>query len=185
MSMSGVREEQKPADVNGDIVAVIGFMGSGKSTVGALLASRLGMDFVDLDEVISAEAGKSIGEIFSEEGEEGFREREHRALREQLARGGKVISCGGGIVLRDDNIELLRKRCRVFFLRISEEKALERLEKDAGERPLLQGVQMEKKIRQLLRIRADRYLRAAHVVLEVGDKDPGVLAEEIAGRCNA
>jgi len=185
MEARGVTGERKPPEADGEIIAIIGFMGSGKSTVGALLASRLGMDFVDLDEVISAEAGKSIGEIFSEEGEEGFREREHRALREQLARGGKVISCGGGIVLRDDNIELLRKRCRVFFLRISEEKALERLEKDAGERPLLQGVRMEKKIRQLMRIRADRYLRAAQVVLEVGDKAPEMLAEEIAGRCNA
>lgn len=168
-----------------DIIAIIGFMGSGKSTIGRRLASRLNMDFVDLDEAISEEAGKSIREIFASEGEEVFREREQDALREQLARRGKVISCGGGIVLSDQNVKLLRENCRVFFLRISEEKALERLMDDRGERPLLEARDREKKVRELMKIRADRYLQAAHVVIEADRKDPEEIVGEIAARWNA
>lgn len=167
-----------------DIIAIIGFMGSGKSTIGARLASRLHMDFVDLDEAISKDMGKSIKEIFAAEGEEGFREREQEALSEQLARGGKVISCGGGVVLRDENVRLLREKCRVFFLRISKEKALERLIDDAGERPLLEGVGREKKVGELMRIRADRYLQTAHLVIEADRKDPEEIVEEIVARWN-
>lgn len=167
-----------------DIIAIIGFMGSGKSTIGARLASRLHMDFVDLDEAISEDTGKSIKEIFAAEGEEGFREREQEALSEQLARGGKVISCGGGVVLRDENVRLLREKCRVFFLRISKEKALERLIDDAGERPLLEGVGREKKVGELMRIRADRYLQTAHLVIEADRKDPEEIVEEIVARWN-
>lgn len=168
-----------------DIIAIIGFMGSGKTTIGAQLASRLRMDFVDLDEAISENAGSSIKEIFAAEGEEGFREREQEALRVHLTRGGKVISCGGGIVLRDENMRLLQKKCRVVFLRVSEEKALERLIEDTGERPLLEVRDREEKVRELMRKRADRYLQAAHVVIEAGQKDPEDIVEEIAARWNA
>ena len=167
-----------------DIIAIIGFMGSGKSTIGARLASRLHMDFIDLDEVIATDADKNIREIFAVEGEEGFRERERKALEEQLSRGGKVIACGGGIVLHDDNIRLLRERCRVFLLRISEDKAMERLMDDAGERPLLTGQDREKKIRELMRTRADRYIQAAHVVVDANRKDPEEIVEEMAARWN-
>ena len=167
-----------------DIIAIIGFMGSGKSTIGRLLASRLNMDFMDLDEVISQAAGKSIKEIFSAEGEEGFRDREHEALRQQLARGTKVISCGGGIVIRDENIRLLRDKCRVFLLKISEDKALERLVEDAGERPLLEVRDRDKKIRELMCKRNERYLQAAHVVIEADRKDREQIVEEIAARWN-
>ena len=167
-----------------DIIAIIGFMGSGKSTIGARLASRLKMEFVDLDEAISEEAGKSIRDIFEVDGEEVFRELEQEALRDQLERGGKVISCGGGIVLRDGNIKLMRERCRVFFLQISEEKALQRLMEDEGERPLLDVRDRGKKVIELMSIRADRYLRAAHVVIEADRKEPEEIVEEIAAIWN-
>jgi shikimate kinase len=166
-------------------IAIIGFMGSGKSTVGALSASRLGMDFIDLDEAISEDAGKSIKQIFASEGEEGFRERETRSLQDQLCNGGKVISCGGGIVLREENVELLRGNCLVFLLRISEEKAVERLAENAGGRPLLQDGERETNIRRLMTERAQKYMRAAHIVIEVDDKSPEELAEEIEGGWNA
>ena len=169
---------------SGDIIAIIGFMGSGKSTIGALLADKLEMDFVDLDEVIAMSTGRSIREIFAAEGEEGFRDREREALKEQLTHGGKVIACGGGIVLRDDNVVLLRERCRVFLLRISQEKALERLMGDGGERPLLAGEDREKKIRELMRMREDRYIQTAHVVVDADRKEPEEIVEEIAARWN-
>jgi shikimate kinase len=161
------------------IITLIGFMGAGKSAVGRLLSARLGLPFVDLDEVISAVAGKSIEDIFAEEGEEGFRERESEILRGELDSGSKVISCGGGVVLRDENVELLREKSRVFLLRISLERALERLSGGGG-RPLLEAGDMEERIRELMEKRAERYRSAAHAEVNADDASPEEIAEEIA-----
>jgi shikimate kinase len=162
-------------------LALIGFMGAGKSEVGGLLASILKMDFVDLDEVIARSAGKSVSEIFASEGEGSFRERECEALLEVLAGKGKVISCGGGIVLRDSNVELLRDRCRVFFLRVSSTQVVERLS-GGGDRPLLAGGDLKKEVNSLMTERAQRYSEAAHEEVDVGNSRPRELAEEIAQR---
>ena len=163
------------------IIAIIGFMGAGKSTVGALLASRLGMVFVDLDEAIVSRSRKSINEIFAEEGERGFREREHEALRLELEEGSKVISCGGGVVLREDNARMLRDKARVYLLKISKEEAIERLA-GGGERPLLEGDDPGETVRILMEERAERYLEAAHEVIEADESGPEEIAEEIAAR---
>ena len=161
------------------IIALIGFMGAGKSAVGRLLSARLGLSFVDLDEVISAMAGKDITEIFAAEGEEGFRERESEALKRVLDGGSKVVSCGGGVVLRDENVELLRRKSRVFLLRVSPERALERLAGSEG-RPLLDADDVEERIRELMEERAERYHAAAHAEFDASDADPEEIAEEIA-----
>ncbi len=160
-------------------ITLIGFMGAGKSAVGRILSNRLGLPFVDLDEVISDKAGKSIEDIFAEEGEEGFRERESKALRAELDSGIKVISCGGGVVLRDENVELLRRKSRVFLLRISQERALLRLSGGGG-RPLLEAGDMEERIRELMEERAERYHAAAHAEIDADDSSPEEIAEEIA-----
>ena len=161
-------------------LALIGFMGAGKSTVGAELARRLGMDFVDLDGVIAGEAGMSVPEIFDREGEEGFRERESRALRKELKGSGKVLACGGGIVLRPENVDLLRERCLVVYLRVDRDTVLERVGKGVG-RPLLEGGALPQRVEKLLSEREDKYLRAAHAVVEAGGRSPERIAEEIAG----
>jgi shikimate kinase len=161
------------------IIALIGFMGAGKSAVGSLLSTELSLPFVDLDEVIEKAAGKSVAEIFAEEGEEGFRERESEALRDELREGGKVIACGGGVVLNDENIKLLRSRSRVFLLNISPERALERLSAGSG-RPLLDTGDLEKRIRGLMDMRAERYREAAHTVFDADNASPREIAEEIA-----
>lgn len=161
-------------------LAIIGFMGAGKSTVGEVLSSKLGMDFIDLDELIEARAGKTIQEIFEVEGEEGFRLRESEALRDVLGYEKKVISCGGGVVLRNDNVKLLRSRCRVFLLEVSEEQAIERLA-ECDERPLLEAEGRADRIEELMRERAERYREAAHVVVETGERRPAEIAEEMAG----
>jgi len=162
-------------------VALIGFMGAGKSEVGRLLAGRLGMEFKDLDEVVSSRAGMSIEDIFASEGESGFRERESAALREALQGDKMVISCGGGIVLDGGNVALLRGSCRVFLLRISAHKAVERLSAGDG-RPLLAGGNLEERVHGLLDSRAQIYLHAAHEVVEADYASPHKLAEEIAER---
>jgi len=162
-------------------VALIGFMGAGKSSVGFLLAPKLRMVFVDLDEAISAEAKMSVEAIFAAEGEEGFRERESRALKAGLKAGGKVLSCGGGVVLRAANVKLLRGRCRVFLLRISREKVLERLAAADG-RPLLHGGELEQTVDRLLQERSKIYLEAAHEVIDADEMSPEEIVEEIAAR---
>lgn len=160
-------------------MAIIGFMGAGKSTIGSVLSSKLGMEFVDLDELIASRAGTTIEEIFVNEGEEGFRVRESEALRDVLKGDNKVVSCGGGVVLRGDNARLLRSRCRVFLLEISEDEAIGRLA-EGDQRPLLKGEGREDRIRRLMHERAERYRKTAHEVVKVGTREPGEIVEDIA-----
>lgn len=161
-------------------LALIGFMGAGKSAVGGLLARRLGMEFVDLDEVISREAGRSVEEIFELEGEESFRHRESRALREELRRDGLVLACGGGVVLRPGNVKLLRERCAVFYLRASRESILRRVGEGEG-RPLLAGGQVAERVEELMSRREEAYRKAAHFVVETDGRSVEEVAEEIEG----
>lgn len=97
-------------------MAIVGYMGSGKTTLGRLLARRTGRDFVDLDDEISRRAGRTIPEIFAAGGEDLFRDLEHAALLDALAgEGGRVISCGGGAILRPENRAALRDTPTVFL----------------------------------------------------------------------
>ena len=97
-------------------LAIVGYMGSGKSTVGRIVASELGWDFVDLDREIEARAGRSIPEIFASSGEAGFRDLEHAVLLDTLDGGeGRVVACGGGIVIRPDNRARLQNVATVFL----------------------------------------------------------------------
>lgn len=162
-------------------IAIVGFMGAGKSTVGGLLASRLHMEAVDLDEVITARAGRSVSEIFAEEGEDGFREIEHRALWAELERDGRIISCGGGVLTREDNLEILRDRCHVFYIKISPRVAVERLQGERG-RPLLEGKELAETVQGLMAAREERYIQAAHEVIRADDLSPEEIAKEIAGK---
>ncbi len=159
-------------------LSLVGFMGSGKSTVGPLLASRLGMSFVDLDDSVAAEAGMGIEEIFSREGETGFRARESEALRREMQGEGKVIACGGGIVLKEENVRLLRAGSLVFYLRMGVDAAVARLRGGEG-RPLLRGGVLRERAEELMAAREERYREAAHFEVEVEGRDPGEIAEEI------
>jgi shikimate kinase len=117
-------------------IFLVGFMGTGKSTVGRLLAEALGLGFADLDADITAAAGQAIPEIFAAEGEAGFRQRERAALLARLEGGPAVIACGGGIVVDPRNRADLRRGGRVFCLRASPETLRARLGDDPN-RPLL------------------------------------------------
>ncbi|MCK6504629.1 shikimate kinase [Myxococcota bacterium] len=119
-------------------VAIGGFMATGKSTVGPLVAARLGVPFVDLDRAVEGAAGASVGELFAREGEAAFRARETRALREILAGPDVVLALGGGTLHHGDNLERLRARYRVVVLDLPWEDLAPRLDRGAG-RPLAGG----------------------------------------------
>ena len=97
-------------------LAIVGYMGSGKTTVGRILARTLGWEFVDLDHAVAKEAGREIPEIFARSGEEHFRDLEHRALLTALdGAGERVVACGGGVVVRNENRSALEQAVTVFL----------------------------------------------------------------------
>ena len=160
-------------------VVLVGFMGSGKSTVGPHLAQRLERPFVDLDDVIEADAGRSVAEIFSIEGEAGFRERESRCLQRALERNGSVVAVGGGAPMREDNWVRIRSGNTVVAL-IAEPDELARRLNGSSDRPLLQSG-APSVIASLLPARLSRYLEA-DVVVKTDGIDPVEVAEQVHGR---
>ncbi len=171
---------------------IIGFMGSGKTTVSRYLSTHYGYTLRDTDSLIERAAGKTIGLIFKEDGEVAFRDAE-TALLTRLCReagagsveeggmaAGMVISTGGGIVLREENRELLRQIGEVIYLRIRPETVLKRLRRDR-KRPLLQGPDREKKVRELMDFREPMYQAAADRILDVDESTPAWTARIILG----
>lgn len=144
-------------------VVLVGFMGSGKSSVGKELARRLGAEFVDVDDRIEEAARRPIREIFAEEGEPAFRERERAALKEVLAVRGRVVATGGGAFQDEGNRDLLKSYAPVVYLEVEAETVLRRLSKDRN-RPLLAGGDRESAVRGLLERRSPGYRLADHVV---------------------
>lgn len=159
-------------------IILTGFMGTGKSTVGRLLAKRLGFGFLDLDELIEKEAGMPIKEIFSSHGEARFREFEARAI-EKLASSelgsALVVSTGGGAVVRELNRSLLRSFGVLVCLKASPEEILRRVG-NRPERPLLFGPDREEKIHALLNER-----RSAYMDCDLEVDTTGLRPEEVTG----
>jgi len=160
-------------------VAIFGFMGVGKSSVGRLVAEALGMEFVDLDETIVADAGKDIPAIFEKRGEKGFRELEKEATQMIAAQDGFVIACGGGTVLDADNLEALRRNSRMILLTADPETILRRVEADGDTRPLLSVEEKVEPIACLLGERMPRYLEAADKAVDTSGKTQAQVAREI------
>lgn len=151
-------------------IILIGFMGSGKSTMGRLIANKFQYAFVDTDHYIEKKEGRKISEIFADDGEEYFRNLETEVLKELLdSEEKKVLALGGGTPLRQENRELLRKNGNVIFLKVTSEDAYKRL-KDDSERPLLQVEDPKKKIEDLLAFRNPVYESVADIILEEKNK---------------
>lgn len=160
-------------------LVLIGFMGSGKSTVGRELHSRLGYDLVDMDSVIERRQGRPITRIFEEDGEEYFRNLETDLLRElALDASRKIISTGGGVVGREENRELLRKLGYVVWLQAPVEVIYERTSRNR-DRPLLQTEDPIGKITALLEKRTPWYAETAHLRVDTSGLDGGELATGI------
>lgn len=137
-------------------IVLFGFMGTGKSTVGRILAQRLGMKFVDMDTVIEQRTGKSIPEIFAERGEYYFRRLERELVRELAGQEGSVIAAGGGVVLNPDNVADLGRHGLLVCLRARPETILRRVESESH-RPLLERGDKAARIRQILEERRPLY----------------------------
>jgi shikimate kinase len=144
-------------------IALIGFMGTGKSSVGQLVAAHLHFTFLDTDHVIEARAGKSISDIFAQQGEPAFRELEKKIVGELMTRRKTVISTGGGLPANPDNLASLKTHSLVVCLWASPEKIWERV-RSQTHRPLLKESDPLAKIRSLLEERAP-YYRQADVLL--------------------
>lgn len=157
-------------------IVLVGFMGTGKTTVGERLAQRTGMPLLDMDSLIEKRAGKSINEIFSEDGEPHFRYLERELVRELAASSGHVISSGGGIVLNPENIADFEKTGLVVCLLASAETILDRVRHDTT-RPLLAG-DKEARIVHLLEIRRPLYEAITHKINTDG-LDPEAITASI------
>jgi shikimate kinase len=140
-------------------IALIGFMGTGKSSVGRMIADHLHFTFLDTDELIESRAGKSISAIFSEDGEAAFRKMEATVVAELASRKRTVISTGGGVATGPGNLESLREHALVVCLWASPEKIWERV-RGQTHRPLLREADPLAKIRELLAAREPFYKKA-------------------------
>lgn len=160
-------------------IVLIGFMGCGKSTVGIKLSYRLRRIVEDTDKLIEKKAGKTISEIFKDEGEPAFRQMETECLKELLSfKDEKILATGGGLPMQKENHALLKQLGCVLYLKISPECVYERLKNDTS-RPLLQCEDPLERIRSLLAKRALVYEEAADLVVDVDGKDMEQIITEI------
>jgi shikimate kinase len=160
-------------------VILTGFMGSGKSSVGKIIAQRLGYEFCDLDAVIMDEAGLSVNDIFSKHGEVYFRTMESRAAATVAGRTKLVVATGGGAVISEENRRTFRSSGVVINLTASVESIIDRLRHDSS-RPLLKGSGREEKITRLINEREACYADADIRIDTTGKKVEDVAAEILA-----
>lgn len=159
---------------------LIGFMASGKTTVGRIVAARKGWEFRDLDQLITDAAGRSVAQLFADpaEGEAGFRRREAAAVREAAALRRVVVATGGGAACVEENLVTMLNAGRVFTLVVSPEEAVRRAGGD-GSRPLLaRAADPGAAAAELLATRARFYARA-HARIDTAGKAPEAVAEEV------
>ena len=162
-------------------IMLIGFMGSGKSTIAKYLSHILEMQDLETDEFIVKREDMTINEIFQRKGEEYFRRCENNALRELETRQGIIISCGGGMPMKDENVELMKKSGKIVLLTASPETIYERV-KYSNERPLLNGNMNVEYIKDLMEQRKDRYESIADIVVDTNNKPIHVIAEEVVSK---
>lgn len=165
--------------LNRNNIILIGFMGSGKTSVGRALAKGIDYHFLDTDTLIEQEEQQAIPAIFEIKGEAYFRDRETQLLNHLLtALKDTVVSTGGGIPIREQNREMLRQLGFVVFLKASDDTIIRRLRGDTS-RPLLAGEALEDKVARLQREREPVYIATAHSVLIADELTPKQLAQRI------
>jgi shikimate kinase len=158
-------------------IALTGFMAVGKSAVGRALAKRLKLRFVDLDRVIEKSEQMKVKDIFSRKGEAYFRRLEKQKLAQVLEQENQIIATGGGVVMDEDNVKLLRERSLLVCLTASAEVLLKRSGPGA-KRPLLKGGDRRARIEELLKQREKNYAQA-HAAIDTSDLTIGEIVEKI------
>lgn len=160
-------------------IILIGYMGCGKTTLGKKLSYRERVALLDTDKMIEQKQDKTISEIFKIQGEEAFRQMETDCLKEIAGYMDRyIISVGGGLPLREENRKLLKELGCVIYLRAKPDTIYGRLKNDVT-RPLLQGDDPEKKIREMLLVRGPVYEQAADAVVDVDEKGYEAILKEI------
>lgn len=148
-------------------IFLIGYMGSGKSTVGKKLAAKIGYDFIDLDKFIETEYKQTISEIFATKGEKEFRAMEHNALKKLIEKNKLVVACGGGTPCYYNNMELMNNHGMTVYLKMSSDSLVNRLSNAKNERPLIAnktGMELRQYVNQQLEKREDIYHQAHYIV---------------------
>ncbi len=158
-------------------LVLLGFMGTGKSAVGRRVAALAQAPFLEMDEELASRAGRPIPRIFAEEGEPAFRDMESRLAEEWGKREGAVISCGGGVVLREENLRALGRNGLLVCLSARPEVILKRTSRSKN-RPLLAGEDPERKIRDLLAVRAPAYAKI-QIQIDTSDAPLDTLAARL------
>jgi shikimate kinase len=169
-------------------LVLIGPRGSGKSTVGRILAAKLGWSFIDADEYLETAAGRTIAAIFKEEGEAGFRDREASVLADLCGLDNIVVASGGGVVLRPANRARLRQAGYVVWLQIHPETAFSRLQADpttASRRPNLTLLGGLEELRAISAEREPMYRESADFALDVSALSPEAAANAILAACRS
>ena len=161
-------------------IALTGFMAVGKSAVGRTLARKLGRRFVDLDKIIEKSEGMKVKDIFSRKGESYFRRAEKQALTEVLFQGEQVIATGGGVVIDEENLRLLREKSFLVCLTAAPEVLLRHADK-SRQRPLLEGGDRAQRIGELLAQREKNYAQA-HVAVDTSHLTVEQVVEKIIER---
>ena len=163
-------------------IALIGFMGTGKTVVGKALAERLGKEFIETDALIEAKADQSIPEIFRRHGETAFREMEIEAIKEIAGWDNAVIACGGGVVLNKINIDRLAEKCIIVNLKASPAVIDRRTTGGEENRPLLAVGDRLAQINELLSYRRPYYQRAADLEINTSRLGVAAVVNKIIGK---
>ena len=164
-------------------IVLIGFMGAGKSTISSYLRDMFAMDVVEMDQVIAEKEGMSISDIFEMYGEEYFRDAETNLLIEMQSQTNVVISCGGGVPMRERNVVEMKKNGKVVLLTAKPETILDRV-KDNHDRPLLENNKNVEYIAELMEKRKSAYESAADIVISTDGKSVYDICEEIITKVN-
>lgn len=160
----------------------IGFMGCGKSTMARLLTEETGMKLIEMDETIEKEAGMTINEIFETHGEAYFRDLESKFIERIAEKGGAVVSCGGGAILRPQNVEMMKKNGTIVYFSATPETIYRRV-RNSTKRPLLNGNMNVEYIASLMETRLPRYLAAADITIVVDEKEKQEVLNELRTIC--
>jgi shikimate kinase len=161
-------------------LVLIGYRGTGKSTVAKLLAQKLGMEVVSLDEEIVRHAGRPIPEIVAEHGWPHFRDIEAEVTRRVCERDGIIVDAGGGVILREENVKNLRRAGKLFWLEASVPVIVKRIESGTQRPALTAGNSFTEEVEDVLRERTPLYAAAAHHRVDTDVATPEQVAAEVA-----
>ncbi len=163
-------------------IVLIGYRGTGKSVVGRLLSERLGCHLFSVDKMIVESVGMTIPEFVKARGWPEFRKIESEVVRNiALEETNSVIDCGGGVVLDDQNVVLLKQKGKMVLLKASLSIILKRIRKDSNRPPLVNGLSFEEEQKKVLEDRREKYLQAADLVCDTTYKRPHETVQEIIG----